>query len=89
MPVYFRSSGSGCLLPALIFSNLLFGWMVFKPVWLWLAVGAALLIIFILQVSLSLRMFLSGSSKSSGLPKNKSNVIDIQGQVLDEQNKID
>ena len=83
MPVYFRSSGSGCLLPALIFSNLLFGWMVFKPIWLWLAVGGVLLLIFILQVSSFLRMFLSGS------PKKKSDVIDIQAQVLDEQNKID
>jgi hypothetical protein len=42
-----------------------------------------------LQVSLSLKTFLSGSSNLSGSPKKRSNVIDIQAQVLDEQNKID
>ncbi len=84
MPVYFRSSGSGCLLPALILSNLFFGWMVFRPAWLWLAVGFVLLLIFGLQAYLSLSRFMHASPK-----KQKGDVIDIQAQVLDEQEKKD
>lgn len=82
MPAYFRSSGNGCLLPALILSNLLFGWMVFRPLWIWLAVGFVLVFIFGLQLYLSLKLFMRAGSK-----KQKGDVIDIQAQALDEQDK--
>jgi uncharacterized membrane protein SirB2 len=81
MPVYLPSAGSGCLLPTLIFLNLIFGWMIFKPVWLWLCVGVILVFIFILRASLFLKKF------SSAGQKKRNDVVDIQAVVLDDETK--
>jgi len=81
MPVYLHSAGSGCLLPTLIFLNLIFGWMIFKPVWLWLCVGIILVFIFILRASLFLKAF------SSVKEKKRNDVVDIQAVVLDDETK--
>jgi cytochrome c-type biogenesis protein CcmH/NrfG len=56
--------------------------MVFRPLWIWLVVGFVLVFIFGLQLYLSLKLFMRAGSK-----KQKGDVIDIQAQALDEQDK--
>ena len=79
----FLLSRSGCLAPALIILNLLFGWLIFKPLE-WLVVGVVLVLLFILN---SLTMVRQMSSPGSS---RDSRVIDVEAEVIkeDKQKKI-
>jgi len=78
MRVYSLTGKTGCLLPTLIFLNLFFGWMIFKPIGIWLLAGVILCLLFILQLKSSLNKFTSGAK-----PKGKA--IDVEAEVLDDQ----
>jgi uncharacterized membrane protein len=64
----------GCILPLLIILNLFFGWLVFKPLE-WLAVGVALILLFLLNSAIAARRILSGAHKDS-------RIIDVEGKVI-------
>ena len=72
---------SGCLLPQLIILNLFFGWL-FLPVLLWLAVGVILIVLFVVN------SFLLARKITSGTPSKQKDVIDVQGQVVDEKDRF-
>ena len=76
----FFVSQTGCILPFLILFNLAFGWMFFK--WqAWLLVGGILILLFILNARFMMRKIFSSSLE-------RDNVIDIEGQVVEENKKL-
>jgi len=76
----FFVSRTGCLLPFLILFNLLFGWMFFKLL-AWLLIEGVLILLFILNARMAMRKIFSSSSK-------RSNVIDVEGEVVEEKRKL-
>ncbi len=73
-------SGSGCLLPALIIFNLLFGWIFLKPK-LWLITEAILILFLIINGFIITRKIFSTSSK-------RDDVIDVKGEVVEDRHKL-
>jgi hypothetical protein len=73
-------SQSGCLLPLLILWNLFFGWMFFKPL-IWLAIEGILVLLFTLNSYILARRISSFTAK-------RSNVIDVEGEVVEEKRKL-
>ena len=67
----------GCLLPALILLNLLFGWIFFKPV-TWVCIGGILILLFIINSYIFVRRIAALSSK-------QGKIIDIEGEVVKEK----
>ncbi len=68
---------TGCFLPFLIVLNLFFGLIFFKPL-LWLTVGIVLILLFFANSLLFVKKIASFSSKKN------PNVIDIEGEVINE-----
>jgi hypothetical protein len=80
-------TGAGCLLPLLVFLNLIFGWLIFKPVTLWLAIEGILIVLFLLNSYIFIKRFSSFSSSK----KNKNaidNAIDVEGEVIEEKQRL-
>ena len=73
-------SQTGCFLPLIFLINLIFGWMFFKPL-TWLAIEGVILLLILINSLLLVR-------KISSLTKTKSNVIDIEGEVIEEKKKL-
>jgi hypothetical protein len=73
-------SQTGCFLPLLFLINLIFGWMFFKPL-TWLAIEGVILLLILINSLLLVR-------RISSLTKTKSNVIDIEGEVVEEKKKL-
>jgi len=73
-------SGSGCLLPALIIFNLLFGWIFLKPK-LWLIIEAILVLFFIINGYIITRKIFSASRK-------RDDVIDVKGEVVEDRHHL-
>lgn len=73
-------SGSGCLLPALIIFNFLFGWIFLKPRQ-WLITEAILVLFFIINGFIATRKIISSPSKK------RDDVIDVKGEVVEERHK--
>ncbi|MDD5129885.1 MAG: hypothetical protein PHS66_02385 [Candidatus Omnitrophica bacterium] len=94
---YVQLSSSGCLLPALIIANLLFGKLIFNSTGLWLGVEAVLVLIFILKVRLMVsrisRLFRAenpgGDFSRQKNHKPAGRIIDVQGQEVDEHKQLD
>jgi hypothetical protein len=70
-------SRTGCLLPLLIFLNLFFGWLIFKPRY-WLIIEAILILLFIINGFIITRKIISVSSK-------RDDVIDVKGEVVEDR----
>lgn len=73
---------SGCLLPFLITLNFFLGLFFFKPV-IWLTIGLILIIMFFINSFLFTKKIASLTPNTS---KKHSNVIDINGEVIKENN---
>ena len=73
-------SQTGCFLPLLFLINLIFGWMFFKPL-TWLGIEGIILLLILINSFLLVR-------KISSLTKTRSNVIDIEGEVVEEKKKL-
>ncbi len=71
---------SGCFLPFLIIFNLFFGRFIFNSIRLWLGIEAILILIFILTINIMAR---KSHSQQGHRPDSK--VVDIQGQVVEEE----
>ena len=74
-------SGTGCLLPALIIFNFLFGWIFFKPLH-WLIIEAVLILLFIIKGSLFTRRIISASSRK------RDNAIDVEAEVVEDKRRL-
>jgi hypothetical protein len=79
----FLLSYSGCLIPLLLAANLLFGW-VFLSFRQWLLVEAVLFSLLLINSLIFSKKSFSGSSRV-----RRSNVIDVEGQIIDEKPKKD
>ena len=82
---------SGCLLPILIMLNLFFGKLIFSSTRLWLGVEAVLILLFIMKIHVftrKIRKQFSQTSNSSVFRHGGSKVIDIQGEVVEEKQKL-
>jgi len=84
MPGFIWAGSPGCLLPFLIFFNLFFGRGIFNSTLLWLEIEAVLVLFFILKIRILARKISSHFEGRSGAQK----VVDIQGQVLEEDKKL-
>jgi len=73
-------SQTGCFLPMLFLFNLIFGWIFFKPL-TWLAIEGIILLLILINSLLLVK-------RISSLAKTKSNVIDVEGEVVEEKKKI-
>jgi len=73
-------SRAGCFLPFLIIFNLLFGWMFFKLL-AWLLIEVGLVLLFMLSARIAMRKVFSA-------PSRRGNVIDIEGEAVDEKRKL-
>jgi len=73
-------SQAGCLIPLLMMGNLLFGWMFFKPL-TWLAIEGILIALFLVNAAFFSRRIASGVSR-------RSNVIDVEGEIVEERKKL-
>jgi hypothetical protein len=69
-------SHTGCLLPLLIFLNLFFGWIFFKPRQ-WLLIEGILILFFILNSLLVTKKIISKSSRHKG-------AIDVEGEIIED-----
>ncbi|MCX5694531.1 MAG: hypothetical protein NT014_05365 [Candidatus Omnitrophica bacterium] len=87
---YVQMSNSGCLLPILIITNLLFGKLIFNSIGLWLGIEAILVLIFMFKVKLMIsRMskLFSGESFGGNFSRQRNHrppgkIIDVQGQEV-------
>jgi len=73
-------SQSGCLLPFLILSNLFFGWIIYGFIG-WLVVGGILILLFWLNAYILARHISRQTSK-------RENVIDVEGEVIEDRQKL-
>ena len=78
------SGNSGCLLPFLIIFNLLFGKLIFESTRLWLGIEAILILIFLLKMHIFFRR-LNNQFNTKG---RQGEVVDIQGQVIEEEKRL-
>ena len=82
---------SGCLLPTFIILNLFFGKFIFNSTRLWLGVEGILVLVFIIKIRTFIRkMSEQFRSKGGGLASGygRGKVIDIQGEVVEEKQKL-
>lgn len=86
--------GSGCLLPFLIIFNLIFGRLIFSSARLWLGIEAGLILLFIININIIARKIGKQFSQQarnqpsdSQIRRPRGEVIDVQGQVVDEERK--
>ncbi len=77
----FFVSQTGCLLPFFIVLNLVFGWMFLKPL-TWVLVGGILVLLFILNARIMMKKIFSSSVSKY------DNVIDIEGEPVEEKKKL-
>ncbi|PIQ91000.1 MAG: hypothetical protein COV71_01510 [Candidatus Omnitrophica bacterium CG11_big_fil_rev_8_21_14_0_20_41_12] len=88
--------GSGCLLPFLIIFNLIFGRLIFASARLWLGIEAGLILLFIINIYIMARKISKQFNQQGHNPASDSQirspqgeVIDVQGQVVDEEKKLE
>jgi len=91
---------SGCFLPFLIIFNLFFGRLIFDSIRLWLGIEAILILIFILTINIMARKItqqfaqegrgLASNGQSHGQQGRRPDgkVVDIQGQVVEEEKEL-
>ena len=71
---------SGCLLPFLIIFNLFFGRLFFNTLH-WLAIEGILIVIFVVYAHVFSRRIINSV-------KRKDNVIDVEGEVIQDKKKL-
>jgi hypothetical protein len=90
MPQIIWAGQSGCLLPLLIVFNLLFGRPIFNSTYLWLAVEAGLILIFIIKIHVFMQRikqrFFSDANDTAFGTQSRVNgkVVDVEGRVVEE-----
>ncbi|MDD5097408.1 MAG: hypothetical protein PHU59_02825 [Candidatus Omnitrophica bacterium] len=87
---------SGCLLPILIIFNFFFGKLIFSSTRLWLGIEAILILLFIIKIHIFTRKITeqlrqAGAGPAASGPKRhgRGRVVDIQGEVVEEKQKLE
>jgi len=100
-PGFVWIGGSGCFLPFLIIFNLVFGRFIFNSTRLWLGIEAILILMFIFTINIMKRKIIqqfgrqargfasNGQSHGQQDHRPDGKVIDIQGQVVEEEKKLE
>jgi len=94
MPRIIWAGQSGCLLPLLIIFNLFFGKLFFHSTAIWLGIEGVLIFLFILKIHLFVRKISRQSHRPQGrgLPSarqsHRGRVIDVEGKVVEEKEKL-
>ena len=88
MPGFVWKSNSGCLLPFLIIFNLFFGKSFFNSTRLWLGIEVVLILIFILKINTMVHKISQQLRPDSRGFKPNGKIIDVQGQVVEEKEKL-
>ncbi len=95
MPQLIWAGQSGCLMPLLIIFNLFFGKLFIHSTLIWLSIEGALIFIFILQIHLFIRRISrqvgqNGRGSASDGPSRRSygRIIDVEGKVVEEKEKL-
>ncbi len=95
-PGFVFKSQSGCLLPILIIFNFFFGKLIFGSTRLWLGIEGILILIFMININImarkisrNLRDLGQGFSTDTKSYSSKGKVIDIQGQVIQDEKKLE
>lgn len=73
------SARTGCFIPTLIVLNLFFGWMFFPPLQ-WVIIGVVLTVVFVAYYFILAKKMVKAYSK-------RKNVIDIEGRVMERNNR--
>ncbi len=92
MSQFVWAGGSGCLLPVLIIFNLFFGRLIFNSARLWLGVEVLLILIFMININLMARKIsrqFNQQSPGQQSRRSQEQVVDIQGQVVEEDKKLE
>jgi len=76
---------SGCLLPMLIMLNLFFGKLVFNSTRLWLGVEGVLVLLFVIKIHAFAQKI---SQQLRPEKRNRGKVIDVEGEVVQEKQKL-
>ncbi|TAM37957.1 hypothetical protein EPN54_04700 [bacterium] len=84
MPQVVWLGQSGCLLPMFIIFNLFFGRLFIHSTAIWLGIEGLLILIFILQMHFFLRKIGSQINR----PQGRSEIIDVEGKVVEERDKL-
>jgi len=90
---------SGCTLPMLIMLNLLFGKLIFNSTRLWLGIEAVLVLLLVIKIQIFMRKIHAHlKSAGQGWPEdradrsgersNRGRVIDVEGEVVEEKQKL-
>ena len=80
---------SGCLLPLLIIFNLFFGKLFFHSTAIWLSIEGLLILLFILKTHLFVRKIRRQFDQShSQNHKGRGKIIDVEGRVVEEKEKL-
>jgi len=93
-PGFVWIGSSGCFLPFLIIFNLFFGRFIFNSIRLWLGIEAILILMFILSINIMRRKIIRQFGQqargfaSDGKSQRYGKVVDIQGQVVEEEKKL-
>ncbi len=97
MPQFIWAGQSGCLLPLLIILNLFFGKLFFHSTAIWLSIEAVLIFLFILKIHFFMRKISRqfwpqghglSSARQSHRPEGRGRVIDVEGEVVEEKEKL-
>ena len=85
----------GCLLPMLIIFNLFFGKLIFSSTRLWLGIEGVLILIFIINLNIMVRKIgrnfrsaTQGFAFEGQSRKQPEEVIDIQGDVVEDKKEL-
>ncbi|MDO9573182.1 MAG: hypothetical protein Q7J37_04810 [Candidatus Omnitrophota bacterium] len=82
---------SGCLLPMFIILNLFFGRLIFDSTRLWLGVEGILILLFIIKIhafTRKIREEFNQTGGGSASRHDRGKVIDVQGEVVEERQKL-
>ncbi len=88
---------SGCLLPMLIIFNLFFGKLFFHSTAIWLGIEGVLIFLFILKIHFFVKKISQQfrpegrglpSARQSHRPEGRGKVIDVEGKVVEEKEKL-
>ncbi|MDD5108882.1 MAG: hypothetical protein PHC29_05175 [Candidatus Omnitrophica bacterium] len=89
------TGNSGCLLPFLIIFNLFFGKLIFNSTRIWLSIEFVLILIFILKIRIMVNKIKQQFGQQGGSFVSNSQthrpaakVIDVQGDVIEEDKKL-
>lgn len=95
MPQIIWSGQSGCLLSLFIIFNFFFGKLFFRSTAIWLGIEGVLILLFILKIHFFIRKIKGQLSPESRGPASGSRshrvrgeVIDVEGKVVEEKEKL-